>query len=86
MFAEATADRKSAGCDFRMDRFRRTGRPRTLDEVVEEAIGGSQTLEQLGGCLLQLLRGGFSVCEDGYLYETRALVDQVGNLRIVIPN
>ena len=84
MFAEATANRRSAGCDFRMARFAEGSSQRSLDEVVEQAITGSQSLEQLGGCLLQLLEGGFSVWEDGTLLEIRALVDQVGGLRIVI--
>lgn len=60
------------------------GKPVSFDDAVRAAIAGSETLEQAAACLLRLFAGGYSVWSDGTLLETRALVQALGRLNIVI--
>ena len=82
MFASASVDASTARQRFIQ---RLVGAQRgSMDDLFQNAIASSDTLEESAGCLLNLLAGGFSVWSDGTLLETRALVQQLGGLKIVI--
>ena len=84
MFASASVDLQDAGPRFEMLVFEQRARSLGLDEVVRETIETSETLEESAGCLLRLIQGGYSVWTDGRLLETRALVERLGRMKIVI--
>lgn len=58
--------------------------PANLDADVDARLAQSETLEQAGGVLLELLTGGHSVWPDGTLYNARAFVGRIGHMRIEI--
>lgn len=55
-----------------------------LDAIVRYRISRSATLEDSATCLLLLLAGGYSVWDDGRLYEIRVLVATINRLKISI--
>lgn len=55
-----------------------------LEDLISSRIKAANNLEELADSLEILLGGGFSVWEDGSLYEIRQLVDRVRGLRIEI--
>ena len=60
------------------------GIAKDLDSVVRFRISTATSLGASAECLLLLLSGGYSVWEDGRLYEIRVLVAALNGLKIVI--
>jgi hypothetical protein len=58
--------------------------PKDLDSIVRFRISNAGSLLESAECLLLLLAGGYSVWEDGRLYEIRVLVERLNGLRITI--
>ena len=84
MFASAEVEASPTLARLRISLGLPDGVATDLDSVVRFTIASSETLAESAQCLLLLLSGGYSVWEDGHLYEVRALVAALGGLKIII--